>query len=29
MRPVETVLGKGGGEMKEKDGGGEFSYDVL
>jgi hypothetical protein len=29
MRPAETVPGMGGGEMKESDGGGEFSYDVL
>jgi hypothetical protein len=29
MRPVETVPGMRGGEIKENDGGGEFSYEVL
>jgi hypothetical protein len=29
MRPVETILGMGGGEIKENDGGGEFNYDIL
>jgi hypothetical protein len=27
MRPVETILGNGG--LRENDGEGEFSYDVL
>jgi hypothetical protein len=27
VRPVETVLGMGGRQIKEKDGGGEFKYD--
>jgi hypothetical protein len=25
MRPVETIPGMGGGEIKENDGGGEFN----
>jgi hypothetical protein len=31
MRPIETVpvMGRGGGEINEKDGGSEFSYDIL
>jgi hypothetical protein len=29
MRPVETIPGMGGGEIKENDGGGEFNYDIL
>jgi hypothetical protein len=29
MRPVGTVPGMGGGEIKENDWGGEFKYDVL
>jgi hypothetical protein len=29
MRPIETILGMGGGETKKNDGGGEFSYDTL
>jgi hypothetical protein len=29
MRPVVTILGRGGERIKEKDGGGEFNYDVL
>jgi hypothetical protein len=29
MRPVETVPGIGGGEIKENDGGREFNYDTL
>jgi hypothetical protein len=29
MRPVETVPGMGGGEIKENGGGGEFNYDTL
>jgi hypothetical protein len=29
MRPVETIPGMGGGWVKENDGGGEFSYDIL
>jgi hypothetical protein len=29
MRPVETVLGMGEGEIKKNDGGGEFNYDML
>jgi hypothetical protein len=28
MRPVETVPGTGGGEIKEDDGGGECNCDV-
>jgi hypothetical protein len=28
MRPVEAILGMGGG-IKENDGGGEFKYDIL
>jgi hypothetical protein len=28
MRPVETLLGMGGGKIKENDGGGKFNYDV-
>jgi hypothetical protein len=28
MRPVETIPGMGGGEIKENDGGGKF-YDIL
>jgi hypothetical protein len=27
VRPVETVLGMEGRQIKEKDGGGEFKYD--
>jgi hypothetical protein len=29
MRHAETVPGIGGEDIKENDGGGEFSYDVL
>jgi hypothetical protein len=29
MRPVETILRRGRGRMKEKDGGGEFEYDII
>jgi hypothetical protein len=29
MGPVETVPGKGGGEIKENDGGGKFNYDIV
>jgi hypothetical protein len=30
MRPVETIPGiGGGGRIKENDGGGKFSYDIL
>jgi hypothetical protein len=29
MRPIETILGVRGGEIKENDGGVEFSYDIL
>jgi hypothetical protein len=29
MRPVETVPGMGGSEIKENDGGGEFNYNIL
>jgi hypothetical protein len=29
MRLVETVPGIGGGVIKEKDGGGEFKYDIF
>jgi hypothetical protein len=29
MRPVETIPGMGGGEIKENDGGDEFNYDIL
>jgi hypothetical protein len=30
MRPAETVLGMGEGEIiKKNDGGGEFNYDIL
>jgi hypothetical protein len=29
MRPVETVPGVGGGEIKERDGGGELNNDTL
>jgi hypothetical protein len=29
MTPVETILGIGGGEIKESDRGGEFKYDIL
>jgi hypothetical protein len=29
MRPVETILGIGGGMIEENDGGGEFNYDIL
>jgi hypothetical protein len=28
-RSVETILGMRGEELKEKDGGGEFNYDIL
>jgi hypothetical protein len=29
VRPVEAVPGMGGAGIKEKDGGGEFNYDIL
>jgi hypothetical protein len=29
MRPVETILGMGGGRIKENDGRGQFNYDIL
>jgi hypothetical protein len=29
MRPGETIPGMEGGRIKESDGGGEFSYDIL
>jgi hypothetical protein len=29
MRPVETVPGMGGGEIKENGGGGKFNYDIF
>jgi hypothetical protein len=29
VRPVETILGMGEGEIKENDGGSEFNYDIL
>jgi hypothetical protein len=29
MRSVETILRRKGGEIKENNGGGEFSYDML
>jgi hypothetical protein len=29
MRPIETIPGTRGGEIKENDGGGEFNYDIL
>jgi hypothetical protein len=29
MTPVETIPGKGGGGIKENDGGGELNYDML
>jgi hypothetical protein len=29
MRPVETVPGMRGGEIKENDGPGELNYDIL
>jgi hypothetical protein len=29
MRPVETIPGMGGWEIKENGGGGEFNYDIL
>jgi hypothetical protein len=29
IRPVETILGVRGGGIKEKDGRGEFSYEIL
>jgi hypothetical protein len=29
MRPVETIPKKGGWEIKESDGRGEFNYDVI
>jgi hypothetical protein len=29
MRPVETILRMREGRIKENDGGGEFSYDIL
>jgi hypothetical protein len=29
MNPVETIVGMGGREIKENNGGGEFNYDVL
>jgi hypothetical protein len=28
-RPVETIPGMRGGRIKEKEGGDEFSYDIL
>jgi hypothetical protein len=29
MRPVETIPIIGAGRIRENDGGGEFSYDIL
>jgi hypothetical protein len=29
MRPVETILGMRGGEIKKNDEGGELNYDIL
>jgi hypothetical protein len=29
MRPVETIPGMRGGGIKEKDGEGEFNYNIL
>jgi hypothetical protein len=29
MRPVETIIGMGGGGIKENDGVGEFNYDIV
>jgi hypothetical protein len=29
MRPIQTIPGMRRGGVKENDGGGEFSYDVL
>jgi hypothetical protein len=29
MRPVETILGIEGGELKENDRGGEFNYKIF
>jgi hypothetical protein len=29
MRPIETLPGMGGGEIKVDDRGGEFNYDIL
>jgi hypothetical protein len=29
VRPVETIPGTGGEEIKESDGQGEFNYDIL
>jgi hypothetical protein len=29
MRPVETMPGMGGRQIKENDGGSEFNYDIL
>jgi hypothetical protein len=29
MRPIETIPGMVGGEIKENDGGGEFNHDIL
>jgi hypothetical protein len=29
MIPVETILGIGGGGIKENSGGGEFKYDIF
>jgi hypothetical protein len=29
MRPVETILRRNKGEIKENDGGAEFNYDIL
>jgi hypothetical protein len=29
LRPVETIPGMGGEEMKKNDGGGEFNYNIL
>jgi hypothetical protein len=29
MRPVETIPGRRGEGIKEKDGGGEFNYDIV
>jgi hypothetical protein len=29
MRPAESILRMGAGEIKENDGGSEFNYDIL
>jgi hypothetical protein len=29
IRPVETILGMGEGDINENDGGIEFNYDIL